>query len=137
MILLDTGPLVALFDKRDAAHEACRQAMSEIEEPLSTTLPVITEALFLLNESATAQQACLTALVKGMAQIEHLGEKTFARAATLMQKYSDFPMDFADATLVAVAEHLKIKKVFTLNQRDFRLYHPKHIRHFHLLPENI
>ena len=137
MILLDTGPLVALFDKRDSAYEACRAVLSEISDPLVTTLPVVTEALFLLNGSATAQQACLSALVKGMAQIHHLSESNFARAAALMQKYSDFPMDFADATLVAVAEHLKIKTVFTLDQRDFRLYHPKHTRHFQLLPETI
>ncbi len=51
-----------------------------------------------------------------------------------MTKYADLPMDFADASLVALGERLKLRKVFTLDRRDFRLYRPRHVRSFEIFP---
>jgi len=50
-----------------------------------------------------------------------------------MPEYSDLPMDLADGTLVVVAESQKIKKVFTLDHKDFKIYKPAHIKSFILL----
>jgi predicted nucleic acid-binding protein len=43
-------------------------------------------------------------------------------------------MVLADGTLVAVAEHLRIERVFTLDHRDFNLYKPAHVKHFKVFP---
>jgi hypothetical protein len=51
-----------------------------------------------------------------------------------MEKYSDLPMDLADGTLVVLAESQKIKKIFTLDHKDFKIYKPKRIKYFTLLP---
>jgi predicted nucleic acid-binding protein len=45
----------------------------------------------------------------------------FTRASVLMDKYADQPMDFADATLVVLAERLRVTSIFTID-RDFRVY---------------
>jgi len=54
-----------------------------------------------------------------------------------MEKYSDLPMDLADGTLVTLAESQRIKKVFTLDHKDFRIYKPVRIKHFTLIPARI
>ena len=50
---------------------------------------------------------------------------------------NDLPMDLADGSLVVLSESQKIKKIFTLDHKDFNLYKPSHIKFFTLLPARI
>jgi predicted nucleic acid-binding protein len=52
----------------------------------------------------------------------------------LLKKYSDLPMDFADAALVAVCERRKIRRIFTVDRRDFLIYRPNHTEQFEVIP---
>lgn len=123
VVLVDTGPLVALFDPSDADHEACKVALAHIRPyRLVTSLAVVTEALYLLAFSARAQQAVLRFLVAGAVHIGDVGAAELARAAALMERFADLPMDFADATLVVLAEAHHSTSVFTLDTRDFGVY---------------
>lgn len=122
MIRVDTGPLVALFDPRDAAHGAAQRTLKGIREPLVTTTPVLTEAFHLLDPSSQGSVALRTFLLAGGARLFELSDRALARAFQLMEQYLDHPMDLADASLVTAAEGLRTTRVFTLDRRDFATY---------------
>jgi predicted nucleic acid-binding protein len=106
----------------------------EIRCPLLTVWPVITEAMHLLSFSYRGQDA-LWEMVAGQAlRIAELTQEDTPRLRQLMRKYSDLPMDLADAALVRIAERDKLSTIFTLDRSDFRVYTPSHIRAFRLLP---
>ena len=122
MILVDTGPLVALFDPRDDAHDRCREALQGIHEPLVSTVPVLTEAFHLLDPASRGSLALQEFIARGGLSIWFLDDLALARAFELMRRYADNPMDLADASLVAAAEALRVTTVFTVDLRDFATY---------------
>ncbi len=134
VVLVDTGPLVALFDPSDAAHERCKTTLAQLRDRQRiTTLAVLTEAVYLLGFSARAPHALLSFVAAGGVAIAEFGVSDVSRAAALMQRFQDLPMDFADATLVVLAERLHTTSVFTLDRRDFAVYRVGR-RVFRLLP---
>ena len=137
MILLDTGPIVAFFDASDHYHHSCIELLKTVNEPLVTTWPVLTEAFYLLGFSWKAQDNLWGFITRGGVDILPLNDSQQARCRQLMEKYSDLPMDLADGTLVVLAESQKIKKVFTLDHKDFKIYKPTRIKYFTLLPARI
>lgn len=122
MILIDTGPLVALFDPKDQDHLACRNILEEIVEPLYTTEAVLTEVLHMLDPGSRGADALKAFFLGEYVSLVALKKKDVERAFALMGKYRDLSMDFADATLMVVAENLKTDKVFTLDFTNFRIY---------------
>jgi predicted nucleic acid-binding protein len=133
-VLVDTGPLVALFDPSDRAHAACRKALARLaKRRLVTTLSVVTEATYLLAFSGAAQQAMLAFVCAGAVELVEFRASDLASAATLVEKYDDLPMDLADATLVVLADRLDTLEVFTLDRRDFSVYR-RGRRRFVLIP---
>ena len=137
MILMDTGPLVALFDKSDRYHAICKKELSHLKDELKTTWPVLTEVMYLLNFSCLAQDLCFEFLEAGAVSIDASEETRLTRIHELMKQYNDLPMDFADASLVALGEEEGISRIFTLDRKDFRIYRPKSIKNFDLIPEKI
>lgn len=137
MILIDTGPIVALFDKDDKYHGLCVETLKAIDEPLVTTWAVLTETFYLLNFSQATQDGLWQFIERGGVKVESPSEKGFHRCREFMRKYKDLPMDLADATLVAIAEEMRLSTVFTLDRRDFCIYKPRHRRSFNLLPERV
>lgn len=134
MIILDTGPIVALFDRDDSYHSHSVEILKKIKEPLITTWPVITEAFYLLNFSWQVQGDLWEFIQRGGVTIGPLEADIFYRCRELMEKYHDLPIDMADATLVALGEKMKISKIFTFDHKDFRVYRPKHMKRFSLIP---
>lgn len=126
MILVDTGPLVALFDPADGDHDRCVKRLVVIEEPLCTTIPVLTEAFHLLNPGSIGSQRLMDFIAGGGLGVRYLDSAGLHRAFALMVRYADHPMDLADASLVVLAETLKLRKVFTLDRNDFATYRIQH-----------
>ncbi len=122
MILVDTGPFVALFDPKDAQHERCRRVLRDIREPLYTTIPVLTEAFYMLSPGSQGSDKLRDFILQGGLSVWFMGEAELRRAFELMAQYADHPMDLADASLIAAAEALQISKIFTINRRDFATY---------------
>jgi len=122
VILVDTGPLVALFDPRDDAHAGAERVLATLRQPLVTTVPVLTEVFHLLGPSSRGAGAVREFIARGGMRVWFLGEASFTRALELMDRYSDHPMDLADASLVAAAEALRSTTVFTLARGDFAAY---------------
>ena len=135
MIIIDTGPLVALFDKSDNYHKICKQTLRNICEPIITTWPVLTEVMYLLNFSSSAQEICFEFIESGGVDVQSVDTKHLHRIRQLMKHYADLPMDFADASLVALAEEKKVSTIFTIDHRDFRIYVPKHSKSFRIIPQ--
>jgi uncharacterized protein len=134
MVIIDTGPLVSLFDASEPAHETCKATLKKIKTPLLTSWPVITEAFYLLNGWQRGQREFWDFIIAGGLTIEDIPATSYIRLRELLEKYADNPMDIADATLVILAEVQKIKKIFTLDKRDFSHYRPLHCSHFDVLP---
>lgn len=134
MILLDTRPLVALIHADDDQHGICTETFRDLNEPLGTVWPVLTEAMYLLNFSWQAQDALWEMIQTGAIEILAAAADDFGRIRELMRKYRDLPMDLADAALVRVAERERLRRVFTLDRRDFQIYRPLRIGRFAVLP---
>ena len=122
MILVDTGPLVALFDPRDAQHRRCVTALKDVREPIRTTVPVLTEAFHMLGAATVGADRLREFVLKGGLSVWWFDPSTLARAFELMDTYADHPMDLADASLVVAAEMLGTRKVFTIDRKDFAAY---------------
>ncbi|MFM7425642.1 MAG: type II toxin-antitoxin system VapC family toxin, partial [Elainella sp.] len=120
MIMVDTGAFVALLDRRDNFHAQAQAAFSKITEPLISTYPVMTEVCFLLNH--TAKCSFLRGLSNGLFEVFQLQNQHVDRMVELIERYVDLPMDFADASLVVLAEHLGHGRILTLDRRDFSIY---------------
>jgi uncharacterized protein len=122
VILVDTGPLVALFDARDDAHDQARQTLKRVHEPLVTTVPVLTEAFHLLDPGSQGAVALRGFVMGGGLTTWYFSNPELERAFELMEQYADRPMDLADASLVTAAEALRVTKVFTIDRQDFAAY---------------
>lgn len=122
MILVDTGPLVALFDPRDRDHEWAKTRLAAIRGPLVTTVCVATEVFHLLDPASRGAAAFREFIEARGLLTWFLTEASLARALELMAKYAGHPMDLADASLVAAAESLRTTTVFTLDRKDFTTY---------------
>jgi predicted nucleic acid-binding protein len=122
MILVDTGPLVALFDPRDAQHGRCVNALKQIRESIITTTPVLTEAFHMLGPASIGSDRLREFVESGGLSVWFLDRPALTRAFELMELYADQPMDLADASIVAAAEALGSKRVFTIDRDDFETY---------------
>ncbi len=123
MALIDTGPLVALLDPHDGRHVAAVRVLRNLLGPVTTTWAVMTEAMYLLGRGGGWHgQAPLAELVqsRGIA-VADFSSALGRRTMTLMEAYADVPMDFADASLVALAEALQEFHIVTFDN-DFRVY---------------
>lgn len=136
MILVDTGPLVALFDPRDADHAECRDALASVHERLVTTSPVLTEAFYFLE--GTRGAGGLREFVKDSGvSLWPLDDERLRRCIDLMEQYEDRPMGLADASLVAAAEVLRTTTAWTLDRAHFGAYRPRigrQLSRFKVLP---
>lgn len=119
--LLDTGILVALFDKDDIYHIKSVNFIKNNRSLLVTTLANVTEAMYLLSFSTQAQTNLLKWLSLGVIYLYPISSADLAKIADLTRTYADLPMDFADGCLVALAEKLKISQIATIDS-DFQIY---------------
>jgi predicted nucleic acid-binding protein len=133
VILVDAGPLVAIIHADDQWHETCARTFKTLRGPLGTVWPAFTEAMYLLAFSDVAQNALWELCQREVIQMLPLGTEDIPRMRELMHKYRDLPMDLADAALVRVAERDRIRRVFTVDRRDFTLYRPRRIGRFSLV----
>lgn len=135
MILTDSGPLIAIADADDAGHTACIEALDIVSLPLFTILPVMTEAMHILGKRHgwTGRLAIWEMIAKRDLVIAQMSDDDLHRAGILMEKYNSTLMDFADASLVAIAERQKQTRIFTLDS-DFKVYRLHGRRSFDVIP---
>jgi uncharacterized protein len=133
-LILDTGAFVALVDRSEKRHADCVRVLASWSGLILTTEAVLTETLYLVGPTWRAQQACLEFVNRGAFLVIPSSAASLKRVTALMAKYSDVPMDFADATLVVLAEESGTKQIFTLDRRDFLVYRWLGDRPFTVVP---
>jgi hypothetical protein len=92
---------------------------------LYSTEAVLTEVLYLLNFSVKAQTSAIDFVLKSVVEIIPSSFESLKKAKNLIKKYSDLPMDYADATLVCLAMDSGIHNIITFDQKDFNIYRVK------------
>jgi hypothetical protein len=123
-MLINTGPLVALIDQSDQTkHQQCAAIFRSLAQSPLTTWPCLTEAFYLLNQYRgwKGQRALFGLITSGAVRVHAPYADEWQRLSELMEQYQDRPMDFADASLVCMAESLGITRIFTLDD-DFYFY---------------
>ncbi len=119
--LIDAGPIIALFNKNDKYHKKIKKFLEKYDGKLTSTWPVVTEVSHMLDFNVQTQIDFLTWIQLGGVNIETIKNEDIGRIIELSMKYSDLPMDLADASLVVLSEKLKIKKIMTIDS-DYYLY---------------
>jgi len=121
--LVDTGPLVAYLDSSEIEHDQVGEIMDGFTGMLATTAAVVTEAMHFVRRARYGAMAVSEFISQSGMQVHGMCESADIQAATeLMQRYADTPMDFADATLVLLAERLAVPNILTLDRRGFNTY---------------
>jgi predicted nucleic acid-binding protein len=133
-VLLDTGPLVAVLDRGDPLHAACVDLWHDIADRCITTEAVVTEATHLIGR-AGGSPLPLELLLAAHIPIVSIESAGHEHAVRLMRRYGTLPMDYTDATLVILADAVRLNKVFTLDWKGFSLYRRGNGEAFTILPE--
>jgi uncharacterized protein len=121
--LIDTGPIAAYLNRRDEAHQSVKQSLRTFKGQLATTCAVVNEVMYFVSEHPGGPLSLAQFLTASRIHIiEACQPQQTLAAANLMERYRDTLMDFADATLVLLAETLGVTDVFTLDRRGFSTY---------------
>ena len=133
-LILDTGPLVAMLDASQDSHDSCVSFFADWIGPVLTTEAVLTEATHLLASARGGPAACLDFFLDGGAILVPPVLSRIERVRGLVRKYADVPMDYADGTLVSLAEEFRTENVFTLDFGGFSVYRWNRRRKFRIYP---
>ncbi len=135
-LVLDTGPVYAALDRRDADHHACRRLIDEAREPLVIPAPVLVEVDYWVRKwlHVGVLIAFLDDIAAGAYEVEDLVPQDYRRAREICDQYADADIGFVDAGVLAVVERLNEPKLATLDHRHFGMLRPRHADALRLLP---
>jgi predicted nucleic acid-binding protein len=134
LCLIDTGPFVAYLHRKDPMHAPVSAFLDNFKGQLATTGAVITEVMYFISDSPHGPVSFAQFLVgAGIRVAESSQPEQVLAAAELMNRYSDTPMDFADATLVMLAEELGTTEILTIDRRGFSTYRTNKGKEFRLV----
>ena len=120
-VLIDAGPLIALFDRDDKYHTSIVEFIKNTNYRFISTTAVLTETMYMLDFNTAVQLSFLEWIMKEGIIIHEIKQSNIKRIIDLTKKYSDRPMDFADATLVIAAEERGIRQIISIDS-DFDIY---------------
>ena len=129
--LVDTGFLIALFRRRDRLHRAARDHLQAHTYPLITVAPVIVEASFFLDAHRKAD--LLESVLREGLAVAELPPDAYREIRTIVLKYADRDIDFADAALIWLAGVSGCRSILTVDERDFSVYRLKGNRRFDVI----
>jgi uncharacterized protein len=122
-VLVDSGPIVALLDRRDLHHQWVQRELANLHEPFVTCEAVLSEVFFLVSRIRHGNSTLIALLRDGLilTTADFSYEKESAEILRHLERYSNVPMSFADACLVRMCEIDNDAIVFTTD-RDFLTY---------------
>jgi predicted nucleic acid-binding protein len=120
-VLADTGPLIALIDRREKHHAWVQTQFADISPPLLTCEGVVTEACYLARRTNAGPQAVLELLERGVVVLAFNLHDNLSEVSSFMERYASVPMTLADGCLVRMSELVADCAIFTLDS-DFRIY---------------
>ena len=134
-VLVDAGPLVAIFSPADRYHDSCVQSLASLPNQLFSCWPVIAEAAWLLRSSDAAVRLLLNGIAKEFIDVLPLGNSEAAEISKVLEKYRNLRPQLAAAALVYLAARESIDTIFTLDRRDFSVYRSARNRPFLVIPD--
>jgi len=134
-LILDTGALVSLLDRSQDSHEDFVLFFTQWKKEVVSTEAVLTEATHLLGRVPGGRETCVDFFLNGGAVLVPPSMASLEKTRTLMAKYADLPMDYADATLVVLAEEVGTDLILTTDKRGFSVYRMNKNRRFRILPD--
>ncbi|MGH9430364.1 MAG: type II toxin-antitoxin system VapC family toxin [Terriglobia bacterium] len=132
--LIDTGAILALLDRTDRWHDSCVKALLQLRLPLLTSQAVLTELFHLVGDARHEVEAAWKFVRSGAVVLGTIESTELPHLHTLMSRYWDRPMDFADATLVYLAKRESLSAILTVDHADFATYRIEGKRKFRVLP---
>jgi predicted nucleic acid-binding protein len=132
--LADTGALLAYLDRTDRWHGRCRDTFGQFRLPLSISNAVLTELFHLVGDNPREVELAWAFIRSGAVTVLPISDRDLPDLETLMRKYRDRPMDFADATLVHLAQRESLSTVFTIDHDDFETYRIGGRKRLRILP---
>jgi hypothetical protein len=135
-LIVDTGPLYAYVDARDAAHAACVELLQATAEPLIVPAFAIAEATYLVGTrlGAASETRLVGDFAAGAFWVDAPEPADWLRIAELIAEYRDLPLGTVDASVIAAAERLGITTIATLERKHFSIVRPNHVAAFKLVP---
>jgi predicted nucleic acid-binding protein len=133
-VLTNAGAILALLDRKDRWHNVCITAFEQLRLPLTTSEAVLTELFHLVGDTHREVEAAWKLVDSGAIVLAPIENSELPAIHALMSRYADCPMDFADATLVHLANRERLSTVFTVDQSDFNTYRLEGRRRFRVLP---
>ena len=135
-ILLDTGVLYALVDQSDKWHAPSVRTISDYRGDVLVPTPVVTETCFLIARTSGTRSVAtfLRFLAESNWHVCDMLVQDYVRVADILDQYADSRIDFVDAAVMALAERMCIRIIYTVDRRDFSIYRPVHCDFFELLP---
>lgn len=132
-LIADSG---ALYDADDRHHAAVVAVIEEDAGPVVAPVAILAEIDYLLREylGVDAELRFLEGVLQGAYTLAPLLEPDLIRCRELIAQYRDLDLGLADASVIATAERLKIHRILTLDERDFRAVRPHRGQPFTLLP---
>lgn len=119
--IIDSGPLIALFDKSDKYHKKVLEFLKSYDGKLITTWAVITEVTHMLSFNLNVQIDFLKWINLGGLEVVDITQKDLQNIINFMEKYTNVPMDLADGSLLVVAQNLGIKDIVSIDS-DYDIY---------------
>ena len=132
-VLLDTGVIVALFDRSEKFHSECAELLHTLDAPLVTCEAVLAETCYLLRNLPGAAEAAIENVAAGIFQLPFQLSSQAAAVKPILRKYRDRKIDLADACLIHLANEFGTAEVLTLDS-DFQIYRWGKSKPFHILP---
>jgi len=133
--LIDTGPLVAILNRRDPHHAVCNELFHQVPAPLFTCWPVITETAYLIGEATPAASKLFDLLRSYALALLPLDDVDLDPIQRILTKYADQEFQLADACLMYLAERERVSQVLTLDRNDFSLFRTTAGKALTLFPE--
>jgi len=134
--IVDTSFLFALADLKDANHQRALDMAAGMDDLLILPITVLPEICYLIDSRLghVAMRRFVDTVATGDFQVESVNRDDLWRVSEVLDQYADARVDFVDATLVALAERLKVSRILTLDRRHFELFRPQHCAAFEILP---
>jgi predicted nucleic acid-binding protein len=132
--LIDTGAILAILQRSDRWHKPCQDAFRQLRFPFLTSEAVLTELFHLAGNSRVEMETAWNFVRSGAIVVGAIENAEIAQLRSLMLQYRDRPMDFADATLVHLANRESLSTILTVDQADFATYRLAGKRRFRVLP---
>lgn len=132
--LIDTGPILALLDRNDPWHRPCVEAFAELRLPLMTSAAVLAEVFHMIPDGRRVLEEAWTLVRSGAITVASIADDDLGPVHALMIRHRDRPMDFADATLVHLAQRESLAEIFTIDHDDFETYRIEGRRRFRVVP---